>query len=262
VKRVRFVAAGLYHEGADVGGGELIDESGRSHRDDDVVFLPPVVPRSVIAIALNYAEHAKEFDLATPEDPALFFKPPNTWVGHRAPVVYPDGAEYMHYEVELGVVVGRRCRRIKESDAMSCVKGYTIANDLVVRDFVGNFYRPPVKAKGWDTFCPLGPAVVVDEIGDPHALTMRASVNGELRQEGSTSDMIRSIPELIEYITEFMTLDEDDIILTGTPKGISHVYPGDVMRLEIDGIGALENRVVTESEIEGGAAQWRTTARK
>jgi 5-oxopent-3-ene-1,2,5-tricarboxylate decarboxylase / 2-hydroxyhepta-2,4-diene-1,7-dioate isomerase len=244
----RFVAGGREHPGSvREDEGMLVTGSGESFRFDDVDFLPPVTPRTVIALALNYADHAEELEMAAPEEPALFFKPPNTWVGHRAPVVYPRGAEYVHYEVELAVVLGRRARRLRGEEAMDAVKGYTIANDLVVRDFVGNFYRPPVKAKGWDTFCPLGPwLVTADEVRDPHDLELRAYVNDELRQKGHTGAMIRRIPELLEHITAFMTLEENDIILTGTPKGISHVRPGDVMRLEIDGLGALENPIVED----------------
>ncbi len=128
------------------------------------------------------------------------------------------------------------------------MRGYTIANDVTVRDFVANLYRPPVKAKGWDTFGPLGPCLVEDEIDDPGALELRTYVNGELRQEGNTKQLMWTIPEIIEYITEFMTLERDDIILTGTPKGLSHVYPGDTMRLEIDGLGALENQIVAQDD--------------
>ena len=252
MKKARFLAEGTYHVGVPTQDGMLLDEAGREWAFDEVDYLPPVPPRTVLGIALNYADHAEELEMTAPEAPALFLKPPNTWVGHKAGVVYPTGAEYMHYEVELAVVMGRPCRRVKESQALDYVKGYTIANDLVVRDFVTNFYRPPVKAKGFDTFCPLGPAIVEDEIDDPHDLELRAYVNGELRQKGNTSQMIRSVGELIAYISGFMTLEENDIILTGTPRGISHVRPGDAMRLEIDGIGVLENPVVAEApSVEG-----------
>jgi 5-oxopent-3-ene-1,2,5-tricarboxylate decarboxylase/2-hydroxyhepta-2,4-diene-1,7-dioate isomerase len=244
MKRARFIAQGRYHEGSPIDGAMLRDEAGREHSFADVTFLPPVEPRTVIGIALNYADHAAELQLAEPEEPALFFKPLNTLVGHRGPVIYPPGVEYMHYENELAVVIGRRCRGVREADALDVVRGYTIANELTVRDFVKNVYRPPVKAKGWDTFCPLGPWLVEDEIDDPHALALRTFVNGEPRQQGNTRDLVRGVPELIAYITAFMTLDAGDIILTGTPKGVSHIYPGDVMRLEIDGLGALENTVV------------------
>lgn len=227
--------------------GVLVDAAGRAHDEAAAQFLPPVQPTKVIALALNYAEHASELEMAEPEEPALFFKSPNTWVGHRHPVVRPAGARYMHYEVELAVAIGRRCRRVRAPQAMEHVGGYTIANDLVVRDYVTNLFRPPLRGKCWDTFCPLGPYLVEDEIADPDALEMRAFVNGELRQSGSTAGMIRKIPELIEYISAFMTLEPGDLLLTGTPRGVSHVYAGDLMRLEIDGLGGLENRVVDEA---------------
>lgn len=247
MKQARFLSRGRLHMGRLVEPGVLVDEGGRAHREDDVTFLPPVEPGKVIGLALNFADHAAELNMQSPEEPALFFKPGNALVGHRAPVVYPRGVQFMHYEVELAVVIGCRCRRVDESRAFDVVKGYTIANDVTVRDFVHNFYRPPVRAKGFDTFGPMGPYLVTaDEVEDPHRLGLRAYVNGELRQEGNTAQMLRKIPELIAFITSFMTLDPDDVILTGTPKGISHVRPGDVMRLEIDGLGALENPVIAE----------------
>jgi len=248
MKRARFFAQGLYHEGLLAEPGILLDEAGQRHLEEKVTFLPPVVPHSVIGLALNFSDHATELEIATPEEPALFFKPSNTWIGHRAPVVYPTGVQYMHYEVELAVVIGQRCRKVRGSDALAMVRGYTIANDVTIRDFVRNFYRPPVRAKGWDTFCPLGPYLVEGEIADPQRLELRAFVNGELRQRAITQQFLHKVPELIEFITSFMTLEPGDILLTGTPRGISHVHPGDVMRLEIDGIGALENAVVAETQ--------------
>jgi len=164
-------------------------------------------------------------------------------------VIYPQGAKFMHFECELAVIIGRGGRRVKAKDAFDYIGGYTIANDLVVRDYVSNTFRPPIRGKGWDTFGPLGPYyVTADEVADPHNLRMGAYVNGELRQEASTQGMIFSIPEVIEFISRFMTLEENDVILTGTPKGISQVYPGDVMRMEIEGLGALENNIEWETE--------------
>ncbi|HWE62906.1 MAG TPA: fumarylacetoacetate hydrolase family protein, partial [Chloroflexota bacterium] len=160
--------------------------------------------------------------------------------------VAPANVQYMHYEAELGVVIGRAGRGIAPEEAMNHVGGYTIVNDVTVRDFVTNMYRPPVKAKGFDTFGPIGPWLVEDEIADPHQLDIRTFVNGELRQQGNTRDMIFTIPRIIAYISEFMTLQPGDMILTGTPKGISHIYPGDTVRIEIDGLGALENPIVAE----------------
>lgn len=245
MRKVRFAADGRVHDGESVDSdSRVVSSQGKSYDPADVVWLPPVVPQKVVGLALNYADHAEELGLASPEDPALFFKPLTSLTGHLSPVIAPPNVEYMHYEVELAVVMSRHARRVKSSDAMDYVLGYTIANDVTVRDFVHNFYRPPVKAKGFDTFGPIGPYLVIDEIEDPTNLELRAYVNGELRQTGNTSLLVRDIPALIEYISEFMTLEPNDVILTGTPKGISHVYPGDVMRLEVDGLGALENTVV------------------
>lgn len=251
MKHARFFANGVYHEGVLDPTGLLRDEAGHRHDPANVTFLPPVPPGKVIGLALNFADHAAELGLAEPPAPALFFKPSNSWVGHGAPVIYPKGAEYVHYEVELAVVIGRRARRVPAEQALDYVKGYTIANDVTVRDYITNYFRPPVKAKGWDTFGPIGPYLVDKaDLPDPGAANLRVYVNDELRQQGNTAGLIRSCEELIAYITEFMTLEENDIILTGTPKGLSHVYPGDVMRLEIDGIGALVNPVVAEPEEE------------
>jgi 5-oxopent-3-ene-1,2,5-tricarboxylate decarboxylase/2-hydroxyhepta-2,4-diene-1,7-dioate isomerase len=251
MRQVRFATEGTVHVGT-FQDGVLRDRAGRAYDPETVVWLPPVLPTKVIGLALNFADHADELGIRTPEEPALFFKPLSSLIGHRAPVVYPSGVEYMHYEVELAVVIGRTCRRVRATDASAVIRGYTIFNDVTVRDFVKNFYRPPVRAKGYDTFGPVGPCVLEEEIRDPHALTLRAYVNGELRQEGTTAHLIHRIPELVEFISAIMTLEPDDLILTGTPKGISHVHPGDVMRLEIEGIGALENAVIAEEDERGG----------
>jgi len=247
MRQVRFAADGQVQRGVSVEGDTvLLGNRGKAYKPDEVHFLPPVEPTKVIGLALNFADHAEELGLGSPEEPALFFKPLTSLIGHRAPVVAPPNIEYMHYEVELAVVIGRAARKVKANDAMDYVLGYTIANDVTVRDFVHNMFRPPIKAKGFDTFGPLGPYLVTDEIEDPHNLNLRAYVNGELRQSGNTSLLVRNIPALIEYITEFMTLEPQDVILTGTPKGLSHIYPGDVVRVEVDGLGALENPIVAD----------------
>ncbi|RDI94899.1 2-hydroxyhepta-2,4-diene-1,7-dioate isomerase [Meiothermus sp. QL-1] len=248
MKRARFIAKGRLLEGY-LQGGMLVDPAGEAHRPEEVQWLLPVVPSKVIALALNFAEHAEEFGLRKPEEPALFWKPNSSLLPHRGTVIYPRGARFMHFECELAVIIGRPMRRVKAREAMDYVGGYTIANDLVVRDYVSNTFRPPIRAKGWDTFGPLGPYYVsADEVPDPHNLWMRAYVNDELRQEASTRGMLFSIPEILEYISRFMTLEAGDVILTGTPRGISQVRPGDVMRMEIEGLGALENPIEQESE--------------
>ncbi len=251
----RFMDKGRVHQGvyrpASPGqdqGGVLLDEAGLPHDPEGVVWLLPFTPGKILGLALNYKDHAEELGLSRPEEPALFWKPNSALLPHRGTVVYPKGVEFMHYEVELAVVVGRPMRKVRAEEAMDYVLGYTIANDLVVRDWVKNTFRPPIRAKGHDTFLPLGPFLVTqDEVQDPHALWMRAYVNGELRQEGHTSGMIFQIPEILEFISSFMTLEPFDVILTGTPKGISRVRPGDEMRLEIQGLGALENPIEEEA---------------
>jgi 5-oxopent-3-ene-1,2,5-tricarboxylate decarboxylase/2-hydroxyhepta-2,4-diene-1,7-dioate isomerase len=231
-------------------GGQLVDAGGEAHDPAAVQWLLPVQPGKVLALALNFAEHADEFGLKRPTEPALFWKPNTSLLPHMGTVIYPQGAQFMHYEVELAVIIGRDARRVKASQAMDYVGGYTIANDLVVRDYVTNTFRPPIRGKGWDTFGPLGPYyVTADEVADPHQLTMRVRVNGELRQETTTQGMIFAIPELIEHISRFMTLEAGDVILTGTPQGISRVQPGDVMQLEIDGLGMLQNDIEWETPL-------------
>ncbi|MFQ5614738.1 MAG: fumarylacetoacetate hydrolase family protein, partial [Anaerolineae bacterium] len=226
--------------------GRLVVPGGGTYHPDEVVWLPPVAQSTkAIGLALNYADHAAELELDLPPEPVLFNKNPNTFLGHRGQVVAPPNVEYMHYENELVVVIGQRCRAVKAERAERVIGGYTIGNDITVRDFVTNFFRPPIKAKNFDTFGPVGPYLVTaDEVPDPASLDLRTYVNGELRQEGNTRNLLRSIPELVEYITAFMTLEAGDMIWTGTPKGVSHIYPGDVMRLEIESLGVLENEVV------------------
>lgn len=249
MKLARFAASGQVHQGRLRDDGLLTAADGTTHAPEEIVWLPPSVPTKVIGLALNYAEHADELDVQAPEEPALFFKPISSLIGHRSPIHYPSGVEYMHYEVELAVVIGERCRRVPKGQAAEVIAGYTIANDLTARDFVGDFYRPPIRAKGYDTFGPVGPYLVTaDEVPSPDQLELRAYVNGELRQKGNTSQMIRPIPELIAFISAIMTLEPGDMIWTGTPKGISHIHPGDVLRLEIDGLGTLENLVVEEPQ--------------
>ncbi|PWI57484.1 fumarylacetoacetate hydrolase family protein [Sulfoacidibacillus thermotolerans] len=247
MKHVRYLYAGRVHHGTVVENDLLLDESSQPVDVSQITFLPPVVPGNVIGLALNYADHAQELGLEQPKEPVLFLKSPNTFIGHQSPVVYPKGIDYMHYECELAVVIGRSCRHVKREQAMEFIKGYTIANDVTVRDYVGNLYRPPIRAKGFDSFGPMGPYLVDrDDLSDVNNLKLQTFVNGELRQEGNTRDLIFRIDELIEFITSFMTLHENDMIWTGTPKGVSHVYPGDVMTLSIEGIGQLENRIIAE----------------
>jgi 5-oxopent-3-ene-1,2,5-tricarboxylate decarboxylase/2-hydroxyhepta-2,4-diene-1,7-dioate isomerase len=253
VRSVRFAADGRVRQGWAEGEGEglvLRDESGRAFPPSQAVWLPPVEPGTVLAVALNYADHAVELALAQPPAPALFLKPVHALVGHGGAVVLPRGVRHLHYEGELAVVIGRPARRVPRAHALEYVRGYTVANDVTARDFVADVFRPPTKAKGWDTFLPLGPWLVEGEIADPGRLAIRTLVNGEVRQEGTTADMVYSVADLIAYASEFLTLMPGDVFLTGTPRGIAPVRAGDVIRVEIEGVGALENRVVAEEETD------------
>ena len=231
-----------------------VDEDAEFHAADGSRIEPEnwrwLAPphRVIYGLALNFADHARELNFAElPEEPIPFIKNPSSVVGHLAPVVRPLGVKYMHYEGELGVVIGRAARRVSRDEAMDYVSGYTICNDFTVRDFVGNFYRPPIKAKGFDTFGPVGPWIVsAAEVPNPHELSIQTRVNGELRQDGNTRDLIFDIPALIEWFSRFMTLAPGAIISTGTPHGLSDVLPGDTVEVRIDGVGALVNPVVGE----------------
>lgn len=243
MKKVRFAADGALRQGR-WDQGQLIDDSGRAFSEDQVVWLPPVTPGKIIGLALNYREHAGELGLEEPGEPVLFFKPPSSLIGHRGTIRYPDGATHCHYETELAVVMGRPCRRVSESQALEYVQGYTVANDFTCRDFIRNTFRPPVRAKGFDTFLPLGPwLVTADEIPDPGRLDLETAVNGTVCQRGNTRHLTWSVPELIAYLSQVMTLEAGDIILTGTPPGITPVHPGDVIQCTVGGVGQLINPV-------------------
>lgn len=227
--------------------GNFEDASGRPITPSGWKWLPP--PHTVIyGLALNFADHARELNFAElPEEPIPFIKNPSSVVAHMAPVVRPAGVRYMHYEGELGVVIGRTARKVSRDQAMHHVSGYTICNDFTVRDFVGNFYRPPIKAKGFDTFGPVGPWIVdAADIPNPHQLSIQTRVNGELRQDGNTRNLIFNIPALIEWFSQFMTLAPGAIISTGTPHGLSDVQPGDTVEVRIEAIGSLINSIVGE----------------
>lgn len=214
--------------------------------EDQVTWLPPVQPGTIVALGLNYADHvkelSKELSSVSAEEPLAFLKSASSVIGHRAQTPRPVQAGFMHYECELAVVIGRPARRVTAADALGFVAGYTVANDYAVRDHLENWYRPNLRVKNRDGGTVLGPWLVsADEVPDPQALALRTRVNGQLVQQGSTANMIHTVAALIEYLSAFMTLNPGDIILTGTPEGVVNVQPGDVVETEIDGIGTLVN---------------------
>lgn len=246
MKRARVSIGGLIQDAAEIDGKVKLDD-GRIVEETDVVWLPPVEPHTVFTLGLNYADHAAELSFTPPAEPLVFLKGPNTFIGHRGYTVRPNDVTFMHYECELAVLIGKTGKNIKKEDAYDYVSGYTIANDYAIRDYLENYYRPNLRVKNRDTCTPIGPWVVDKEvIKDPMNLKLRTYINGELKQEGTTADMIFGIPQLIEYLSSFMTLSENDIILTGTPKGSVDTKVGDEVTAEIEGIGRLVNRIVSE----------------
>jgi len=213
----------------------------------DATFLPPVEGCTKIAAThLTYRSRAQEYRMARlPEYPNYFLMPPSALSGHRAPVVRPAGCEFLNYEGELAVVIGRRCKDVALEDAPSYVAGYTVANDWGIHDFRHADRGAMFRVKGQDGFCPLGPCVVDAEDVDPDDLVIRTYVNGEQVQEGHTGeDLMFSAAYQVADIARHITLEPGDVILTGTPANSRPVQPGDVVAVEIDGIGRLENTVV------------------
>jgi len=205
-----------------------------------VRLAAPCVPTKIVCVGRNYAAHAAELGNEVPERPLLFLKPPSAVIGPEEPIALPRSDE-VHYEAELAVVIGRRCRNVKASAAMDVVLGYTCFND--VSDRVAQAWEKSwVRAKAFDGSAPLGPFLVTaDEVSGP--FHVRLLLNGEVRQDGWTSSFIFPLPALIEEITSFMTLEPGDVIATGTPAGVGRLTSGDVVEVEIDGIGVLRNPV-------------------
>ena len=226
----------------------LLLNDGRAVPFDAVRWLPPLEPvaqpRTILALGLNYADHAKELAFKAPQEPLVFLKGENALCGHRQFTRRPEGVKFMHYECELTVVIGRAARKVRRDDAYDFVRGYTVANDYAVRDYLENWYRPNLRVKNRDGATPLGPWLAdAADVPNPMALALSTTVNGQVTQSGHTKDMIFDVPFLIEYFSSFMTLLPGDLILTGTPDGVVDCRPGDVVVTEIEGIGALMNTI-------------------
>jgi len=252
MKRARIAYAGAIHY-ATVDQSRLRLADGRIVGDDEVVWLPPVQPGTIFALGLNYANHAKELSFKPPEEPLIFLKAPQSLCGHLGQTRRPSGVTYMHYECELAAVIGKTTRNVARSNAYDYVAGYTVANDYAIRDYLENYYRPNFRVKSRDFATPVGPWLVdAADIPDPMNLELRTLVNGRVKQEGTTRDMIFDIPALIEYLSSFMTLAPGDIILTGTPEGLADVKVGDEVITEIEGIGSLKNTIIGEEQPHAG----------
>jgi len=213
----------------------------------DARLLSPVLPRSkVVGIGRNYAAHAAEMGNDVPDEPLMFLKPNTSVVGPGDPIFYPRQTQNLHFEGELAVVIGRICRDVPPEQATDVIYGYTIANDVTARDLQKSDVQF-TRAKGFDSFCPLGPWIETDL--DPHDFAVGRAVqthlNGELKQDGSTKDLIFDIPALIAHVSSVMTLLPGDVILTGTPEGVGPMEVGDEVEVSIAGLGTLTNKVAS-----------------
>ena len=248
MKKARVAYAGAIHE-ATPHGEEIRLTDGRVLAEDAVVWLPPFEVGTIIALGLNYADHLKELSgeltVTAKDEPLVFLKGPGALIGHNGQTRRPADVAFMHYECELAVVIGKTAKRVKRADAMQYVAGYTVCNDYAIRDYLENWYRPNLRVKNRDTCTVLGPWFVdAEDIPDPHNLKLRTLVNGQVKQQGHTGNMVNDIPDLIEYLSSFMTLRNGDVILTGTPEGVENIHPGDEVVTEIDLIGRLRNTIV------------------
>ncbi|MEM0078268.1 MAG: fumarylacetoacetate hydrolase family protein [Thermoplasmata archaeon] len=215
---------------------------------------PPVYPSKLLAVGLNYADHARETGQKIPEAPVFFQKATTSVIGHMHPIIYPRIVKELDYEAELAVVIGRRGKYIEKEDAINYVAGFTIMNDVSARDHQFKYERQWFLGKSFDTFAPLGPWIVDKfSIGDHNKLSIKTEVNGEIRQNSNTSNLIFKVEDLINFVSQAMTLEPGDIISTGTPGGVGFVRKpptllkvGDVVSIEIENIGILKNTVIEE----------------
>ncbi|MFN8471971.1 MAG: fumarylacetoacetate hydrolase family protein [Anaerolineae bacterium] len=206
----------------------------------EIDLLAPLRPSKIVAVGRNYRAHVAEMNAELPTEPLLFLKPPSAIIGPGETIILPSMSSRVDYEAELAVVIGRRAKDVPWNTALTCVLGCTAANDVTARDLQrtdGQWTR----AKGFDTFCPIGPWIVTNL--DTASVGVRTRVNGEVRQDGRTRDLIFDVPYLVSYISKVMTLEPGDVILTGTPAGVGPLEAGDVVEVEVDGIGVLRNPV-------------------
>ncbi|MDA0761751.1 MAG: fumarylacetoacetate hydrolase family protein [Proteobacteria bacterium] len=222
----------------------------------NAITFQPVIkrPPKVIAIGLNYRAHAEESNMAIPEVPLVFTKQSTSVTGAYDPIYWSKDSQALDYEGELALVIGRNCRRVRRDEARDVILGFCVANDVSVRDWQMRGTPPSfTMGKSWDSHCPIGPSIVIDDTIDPHQLRLRTWVNGALRQDSSTDDLIFDCYQLIEFLSTAFTLEAGDVILTGTPSGVgfaqrppARLVPGDRVKVEIEGLGHIENPVITE----------------
>lgn len=217
-----------------------------SNQQEAEQLLPAASPSKIVCVGRNYAEHAKELGNEVPKEPLIFLKPPSSLIGNGDAIIHPKLSQRVDFEGELGLIIGKAGRKIKRADAWDYVAGFTVVNDVTARDLQkkdGQWTR----GKGYDTFCVAGPAFVPKSaVKDFNSLRVRTLLNGEVKQDAPITDLIFPVDVIIEYVSEFMSLEPGDLIATGTPPGVGPMEPGSTVRIEIDGIGILENPVQAE----------------
>jgi len=223
-------------------GENLVAGDGRRVAASNAVHLPPVEPTKIIAVHLNYASRVAEFQTRLPSAPTYFQKPTSALVGHQGAVIRPANCRYLNYEGEIAIVIGRACRGVEPSEAADYIAGYTIANDFGLHDFRDTDAGSMLRVKGSDTMAPLGPGLVTD--WDFRGKGLRTYVNGQLVQDGATSEMHWDMHYLVADIARTITLNPGDVVLSGTPANSRPVQPGDLVEVEVDGLGRLANQVV------------------
>ncbi len=223
-------------------GDTLRAADGRTVAAGEAVHLPPVTPSKIIAVHLNHRSRVEEFGTTLPAAPTYFHKPTSSLTAHGGAVVRPEGCRWLNYEGEIAIVIGRTCRNVSPDEAAGHIAGYTIANDFGLHDFRDTDAGSMLRVKGSDTLCPLGPGLVDD--WDFRGRTLRTLVNGVVRQEGSTDEMTWDMHYLVADIARTITLNPGDVLLSGTPANSRTVYPGDVVEVEVEGLGRLTNHIV------------------
>ena len=247
--------AWVLHEGRRCHGvahehGLLLDD-GQLLALDGLHWLPPLAPvpqaRSMLALGLNYADHARELAFKAPKEPLAFIKTEGALLGHGGQTLRPMDVGHMHAECELVIVIGRVARQVETAQARDHIAGYTVGNDYAIRDYLENWYRPNMRVKNRDACTPIGPWLVdAADVPDPRNLRLITRLNGRVVQDGNTRDMLFDVDALVAHFSSFMTLQPGDLIFTGSPTGVDDCQPGDEVETEIEGIGVLRNTIVSE----------------
>jgi 5-oxopent-3-ene-1,2,5-tricarboxylate decarboxylase / 2-hydroxyhepta-2,4-diene-1,7-dioate isomerase len=227
-------------------GDALVAADGRRVAIEDAHHLPPVVPSKILCVHLNYRSRVDEFQTSLPPAPTYFHKPVSALNSHGGHVVRPERCEWLNYEGEIGIVIGRHTRNVPQAEAWDHIVGYTVANDYGLHDFRDTDAGSMLRVKGSDTLCPLGPGIVTADSWDPReGKRLRTLVNGEVKQDGDTAEMEWDMAYLVADLARTITLEPGDVILSGTPANSRPVRPGDVVEVEVEGLGTLRNTIVT-----------------